>query len=113
MRLVVLESPYAGKTLVEVHANVEYAKKCIIDSMRKGEAPMAGHLLYTQVLNDAVPEERERGLNAHLAWIEPADDLVVYTDRGISPGMQQAIMVAQRFNTTIIFRTLPKDLSDV
>jgi hypothetical protein len=107
MRRVVLESPYAGKTQADIDANVAYARECLLDCLRRGESPLAGHLLYTQVLSEA--KERRLGLNAHLRWIECADCLVVYTDRGISPGMQEAIEIAADEGTTPIeFRKLPK-----
>ena len=101
---VVLETPYAGKTKAEVEENVAYARKCLLDCLRRGETPLAGHLLYTQVLDEA--KERRLGLTAHLRWIECADGLVVYTDRGISSGMQEAVMVAQESETHIEFRKL-------
>ena len=40
MILVVIESPYAG----DVEANVAYAKRCVLDCLRLGEAPYASHL---------------------------------------------------------------------
>ena len=40
MKLVILESPYAG----DVEANVEYARACVRDSLSRGEAPIASHL---------------------------------------------------------------------
>ena len=36
-----LESPYAG----DVAANVAYARRCLADSVARGEAPLATHLL--------------------------------------------------------------------
>lgn len=44
MRRVILESPFAG----HVESNIEYARACIRDSLLRGEAPLASHLLYTQ-----------------------------------------------------------------
>lgn len=44
MRLVILESPYAGN----IEKNVAYARACVRDSLSRGEAPIASHLLYTQ-----------------------------------------------------------------
>lgn len=89
MRLVILESPYAG----DVARNVAYARECMRDCLSRGEAPLASHLLYAQpgVLDDDVPEERERGIEAGLAWGRLADATVVYTDLGISPGMREGI----------------------
>ena len=84
MRLVILESPYAG----DVEANVAYARACLLDSLRRGEAPIASHLLYTQVLDDTVPEERALGIGAGLAWrVVPGALPAFYTDRGWSGGM--------------------------
>lgn len=88
-RLVILESPYAG----DVERNVAYARRALADSLRRGEAPIASHLLYTQpgVLDDTVPAERRLGIDAGLAWGRVADATVMYADLGITPGMQQGI----------------------
>lgn len=87
-RLVILESPYAG----DVEANVAYARACLLDSLaRRGEAPIASHLLYTQVLDDTDPDERAQGIAAGLAWrTVPGVLPVFYTDRGWSRGMLAA-----------------------
>lgn len=93
MKLVILESPYAG----DVEANIEYARKCVRDSLLRGEAPIASHLLYTQpgILNDDVPEERKHGIDAGLAWKQVAHGSVVYADRGITKGMEYGIAAAK------------------
>ena len=41
---VILESPYAG----DIERNVKYARMAVRDSLSRGEAPIASHLLYTQ-----------------------------------------------------------------
>jgi hypothetical protein len=68
MRLVIIESPYAGATPEDVAINVAYARACLLNSLLKGEAPIASHLLYTQVLDDKIPEQRKMGIDAGLAW---------------------------------------------
>jgi len=104
MRLVVLESPFAG----DVEGNVAYAKRCIWDCINRGEAPIASHLLFTQpgILRDEVPEDRKLGIEAGHVWIKKADALVVYTDRGISKGMEAGIARAELEGTPIEYRTL-------
>lgn len=87
MKLVIIESPYAGN----IHANTEYARACLKDSLKRGESPYASHLLLTQVLDDAKPEERKQGIEAGLQWGKNADLTAVYTDRGISVGMIEGI----------------------
>lgn len=106
MRLVIIESPYAG----DIEANSAYARKAVRDCLLRGEAPIASHLVYTQpgIFNDDVPLERQFGILAHHAWIAKADACVVYADRGISNGMLQGIHVAQGLNKLIEYRYLDK-----
>lgn len=88
MKLVIIESPYAGN----VEENVKYARACMRDSLNRGEAPIAGHLLYTQpgILRDEDPKERQWGIDAGLAWRRVAEMTAFYVDRGWSPGMLAA-----------------------
>lgn len=89
MKLVIIESPYAG----DIEANVEYARKAMADSIRYyGEAPIASHLLYTQpgILDDALAHERALGIAAGLAWRAVAQEAIFYVDRGWSNGMAAA-----------------------
>ena len=104
MRLVILESPYAG----DIEKNVEYARACVRDSLSRGEAPFASHLLYTQpgILRDEVVEERQWGIDAGLAWSDKAEATVVYTDRGTSRGMEYGIANAERMGRPVEYRTL-------
>lgn len=103
-RLVIIESPYAG----DIEANIEYARKCVRDSLLRGEAPIASHLLYTQpgVLRDEVPAERQHGIDAGLAWRRVAEATVVYTDLGTSKGMEYGIKAAQEARLPVEYRTL-------
>lgn len=107
MRRVILESPYAG----DVEANVTYARRCLRDSLARGEAPIASHLLYTQpgVLRDDIPDDRKRGINAGLAWRTVADAAVVYMDRGVSEGMRYGIAAAEGAGLPVEYRWLEDD----
>lgn len=104
MRRVIVESPYAG----DVEQNIAYARACLRDCLLSGEAPIASHLLYTQpgVLDDAIPAEREHGINAGLAWGAVAEATVVYTDYGISRGMQYGIARADKDGRFVEYRKL-------
>jgi hypothetical protein len=86
MRLVIVESPYAG----DIPRNLRYARACLADCLKRGEAPFASHLLYTQpgVLRDEEPVERLKGITAGLAWGTRADATVLYVDLGTSTGME-------------------------
>lgn len=89
MKLVVVESPYAGASAGDVQRNERYARACLADCLARGEAPYASHLLYTQpgVLDDTKSEERAKGIAAGFAWREMAAATVVYIDLGMSRGM--------------------------
>ena len=104
MRLVIVESPYAG----DIEKNTEYARACVRDSLARGEAPIASHLLYTQpgILNDDDPQERNQGIAAGLAWRVVAEASVVYTDLGISRGMKYGIGAAASQGIPIEYRSL-------
>lgn len=105
MRRVVLESPFAG----DVEANLAYARACIRDSLLRGEAPIASHLLYTQpgILNDDDRNERAHGINAGHAWMyDAAQAVIVYVDRGISGGMEAGIRVATLLGLPVERRSL-------
>lgn len=105
MRRVIVESPFAG----DVEANIDYARRCVRDCVMRGEAPIASHLLFTQpgILRDEIADERRAGIACGLAWISVADAMVVYIDRGISTGMQNAMIVAMAANIPVEERKLP------
>lgn len=96
MKRVVVESPLNAPTRELIDVNKEYAKLAMLDSLRRGEAPFASHLLYDQpgLLDDQRPDEREAGMRAGFAWADVADLVAVYIDRGISAGMQRGIQRA-------------------
>lgn len=110
MKLVIIESPYAGKPR-EIKRNVDYARAAMADCLRRGEAPYASHLLYTQpgVLDDAIPVDRTLGIDAGLAWGKHADVTVVYYDRGVSSGMRQGIARAEAEGRPVEWRTLGEE----
>lgn len=104
-RLVIVESPYAG----DINRNVAYARAALRDCLLRGEAPIASHLLYTQpgVLRDEIPEERQHGIQAGLAWGRVAEATVVYQDLGLSRGMEYGIAAAAQAGRPIEYRSLP------
>jgi hypothetical protein len=104
VRLVILESPFAG----DITLNKSYARACVRDCLLRGESPIASHLLFTQpeVLRDDIPDERKLGIAAGHAWYRVADACVVYVDRGISDGMQQGIEIAKAAGVPIDIRNV-------
>ncbi len=108
-KFVDIETPYAGRTYKEVTRNIRYTRACLSDSLLKGEIPFASHLLYTQtgILDDNSPEEREMGIMAGKKLIETLNaTTVVYTDLGISKGMDLGIKIAKKDRRKIEYRSL-------
>lgn len=103
-KIVVLESPYAGN----VKENIEYARKCLKDSLSRGESVFASHLLYTQVLDDDIKEERELGISKGFGFIDICDLHVIYTDLGISRGMVNAIKYSLSIGKKVEYRKILK-----
>lgn len=105
----IVESPYAKGR----RTNIRYGRRVMRWCLLRGIAPMMSHLLYTQrgVLRDEVPAERARGIRAGLAWggdIEPGKIVtLVFTDRGISEGMQYGIEHAKAAGRPVCFMRLP------
>jgi hypothetical protein len=102
LRIVILESPYAG----DVDRNVAYARACVRHALESGEAPFASHLLYTQCLDDLEPAQRELGIRAGFEFRHCAAATVVYVDRGISRGMREGIEHARDLGQPVEFREL-------
>jgi hypothetical protein len=108
-RHVIIESPLAGKSRTALGLNQIYGRAALRDSLLRGEAPMASHLLYAQtlVLDDTVPEERELGMRAGFSWLTLVDRVAVYIDRGISRGMEEGIRRAVELGVPVEERSLP------
>lgn len=104
MRLVVLESPYAGN----IEDNELYARECMRDCILRGEAPIASHLLYTQegILDENIPTERSLGIAMGFSWGRYADAVVFYADHGMSNGMSKAIEFYEREGIEVEIRRL-------
>jgi hypothetical protein len=105
-RTVLVESPYKAPTLEGIERNVRYVRAAMLDCLRRGEAPFASHALYTQVLDDGTPEERALGIAAGLELGDRLDITAVYTDLGISDGMNLGIARAQAKGRPIEYRSI-------
>jgi hypothetical protein len=103
VKLVIVESPFAGN----VALNTEYARAALRDSLARGEAPIASHLLYTQVLNDLDPAEREQGISAGLARRRAPGVLpAFYIDLGWGQGMIRARQTYEAEHITYAIRRM-------
>ena len=70
-KLIYIASPYAG----DIETNTAFAKKACRYAIHQGHTPIAVHLLYPQMLDDAEPTEREIGLRLGHRVLEVCDEL--------------------------------------
>jgi hypothetical protein len=111
VKLVIVESPYAG----DIDRNVAYARAAVRDSVLRGEAPMASHILFTQegFLRDEIEEERDLGIAAGIAWRRVCDNAAFYVDLGWSRGMLAARALYQKEGIPFCERRLFADAESV
>ena len=102
MTKVIIESPFSG----DIELNKAYARACMKDCFDRGEIPFVSHLLYTQVLDDSDPTQREKGITAGLEFGKLCDKTAVYTDLGISHGMELGILSANENNRPVELRRI-------
>ena len=116
MERVIIESPYAGKSDIDIYLNEVYGELCMRDCLvNYGESPYASHLLYTRkyVLKDKVAEERKLGIQAGFFWRDVADKTVFYVDLGVTSGMAKGMDDCTQKAKEYEVRHLPKDLWEI
>lgn len=90
--IVVVESPFGSKDEWVREVNKAYCRAALRWCLLNGIVPLASHLLYTQMLDDQIPEERTLGIEAGLTVNKAgAKATLVFVDRGVSGGMELGI----------------------
>ena len=100
----IVESPYRG----DISRNEAYLDRCLLDSLKRGESPIASHKIWPGILDDNNPKERQLGIDAGRAWIPVADLMILYTDWGISDEMENAMSRARLHKIPIELREIGK-----
>ena len=95
-KTIYVASPYSG----DVANNVRFAQDACKAVLNTGAYPYAPHLYLTNILRDEIPEEREAGLRAGLAFLALCEELWVFGSR-ISAGMKGEIEEAKRLGKPI------------
>jgi hypothetical protein len=115
VRRVIVESPFAGKGDTKEERRLDYERKkrylaaCLHDCFMRDETPYASHAIGPLGLDDEIPLEREKGIQAGFAWREVAEATVVYTDLGTSTGMKYGIKHATELGHPVEYRELGSD----
>ena len=100
---VYVASRYAG----DIPANTEAAVRCCRQVIEEGRMPIASHLLYPQMLDDANPEERLLGTMFGLSLLGCCDEVWVFMrNNEISGGMRREIEEAKRLGKRIHYHEI-------
>ena len=83
-KLVYIASPLSG----DVEQNLDFARQACRYAISQGAAPVAPHLLYTQMLDDSDPAEQQPGIEMGNQMLGLCEELWLCGDR-ISAGMER------------------------
>lgn len=98
-RVVFVSSPFGGKK-----ENSQKAASVCHELLKKGWSPFAPHVYYADNLDDAVPWERELGMNAGLEILKKCDFILVMGDH-MTHGMKMEIELATAMGKPVIFKS--------
>lgn len=94
--LVYIASPLSG----DVEQNLEFARKACRYAIEQEATPFAPHLLYTQMLDDSSPADRQLGIEMGSQMLELCDELWLCGDR-ISEGMANEKALAEQLGIPV------------
>lgn len=111
MKLVYIASPLRGQhpSGKDYETNIRLAAEYCEKACSLGVLAFAPHLYFTQFYNDAIPEEREKGLEMGLAMLEKCEELWVM-GTCISQGMRGEIARAKELGLPIYHVEAPHDI---
>ncbi len=95
-KLVYIASPLSGDT---AH-NLAFARQACRYAIAQDAIPFAPHLLYTQMLDDRNPAERQLGIDMGNQMLGLCEELWLCGDR-ISPGMEGERELAEEWNIPV------------
>lgn len=95
-KLIYIASPYAG----DIAGNTQFAIQCCQFAIQRVYTPVAPHLIYPQILDDTIPEQRELGLTLGYHLLAACSEMWVCGER-ISDGMAKEIHHAERLGINI------------
>lgn len=94
--LVYICSPLSG----DIPGNTEKARRYCRFALKRGQIPLAPHLMFPQFMDDSNSDERELALFMDIVLLGKCEELWVFGDV-ISAGMKAEIDVAKKRRQTI------------
>lgn len=92
-------SPYRGA--INKTAGVLRARSLCDLMTAAGRAPFAPHLFCPQFLDDADEAQRAAGIEIGLSFMEVCEEVLAYTEEGVSEGMKAEIRHARALGKPI------------
>ena len=90
MKKVYICSPYRG----DIERNTRAARRYCLLAIKDGYLPIAPHLIFTEFLDDSIPEQREQGILMGLELLDHCNEIWVFGSE-ITEGMKQEILFAK------------------
>lgn len=101
-----LASPWRATEFAAQGHNKRYARKVLRHAIFNNKVAVAPHLLYPQVLVDGIETERRTGLDLCKDLLRICDELCIYIDLGISPGMEEELKYAKWLDLPIVYYSI-------
>lgn len=98
MKLVYICSPLRG----DIETNVRRAHGYCRFVIQRGALPLAPHAIFTAILDDTIPQERQLGRALGIELLKRLDELWVF-GKQITEGMRTEIEVAEKRNIPIVY----------
>ena len=100
MKFVFVCSRYSGDVATNVARTKDYCRRMLAE----GDAPLAPHLLFPQILDDNDPADRQLGLWCSQRLLAACEEVHVFApDRCISEGMQAEVELAIQLGRPIVW----------
>lgn len=92
MKIIIIESPFAGRNHAHRALNEAYLAACQRAALYNSEIPLASHRSFTAALDDRIPEERELGIAAGLQLARAVADLSTIAGPGAPDDQARCIV---------------------
>jgi hypothetical protein len=108
--LTVVATPFQTGSADELRRNIAYARFATADALRRGESPIAAHLMYPQIWASApgLKPATQRAITHMVRFVEV---VTLYTDLGTDLEMAQTRNKAELFQCQVEERNLFVDKS--
>ncbi|MGN1126490.1 MAG: hypothetical protein ACI4RI_03525 [Ruminococcus sp.] len=100
-KYVFICSPYRNNPAYNTEMTREACRQVALNT---SYIPLAPHLYFTSFLKDEIPEERNKGIESGLKWLEKSFIvLAIKNEDGISEGMMNEMDYAKKLSKPIMF----------